>query len=95
MRDRITTIIEHWFIQEPALFQILCTHELAVNTQMACPIRSGKRRIEYNPDYLKQMTDQGLEEAFSGEGVRYVRQAGQADDPLLGLACPLHEEGQV
>ena len=51
MRDRITTIIEHWFIQEPALFQILCTHELAVNTQMACPIRSGRRRIEYNPDY--------------------------------------------
>lgn len=72
MRDRITTIIEHWFIQEPALFQILCTHELAVNTQMACPIRSGKRRIEYNPDYLQQMTDQGLEEALRTEAVRIL-----------------------
>ena len=72
MRDRITTIIEHWFIQEPALFQILCTHELAVNTQMACPIRSGKRRIEYNPDYLKEMTDQGLEEALRTEAVRIL-----------------------
>ena len=72
MRDRITTIIEHWFIQEPALFQILCTHELAVNTQMACPIRSGKRRIEYNPDYLREMTDQGLEEALRTEAVRIL-----------------------
>ena len=55
MRDRITTIIEHWFIQEPALFQILCTHELVPNTQMACPVRSGRRRIEYNPDYLREI----------------------------------------
>ena len=72
MRDRITTISEHWFIQEPALFQVLCTHELAVNTQMACPIRSGKRRIEYNPDYLKEMTNQGLEEALRTEAVRIL-----------------------
>ena len=72
MRDRITTIIEHWFIQEPALFQILCTHELVSNTQMACPIRSGKRRIEYNPEYLKEMTDQGLEEALRTEAVRIL-----------------------
>ena len=72
MKERITTIIEHWFIQEPALFQILCTHELAPNTQMACPIRSGHRRIEFNPDYLSQMTDQGLEEALRTEAVRIL-----------------------
>lgn len=72
MRDRITTIIEHWFIQEPALFQILCTHELAVNAQMACPIRSGRRRIEYNPEYLREMTDQGLEEALRTEAIRIL-----------------------
>ena len=72
MRDRITTIIEHWFIQEPALFQVLCTHELAPNTQMACPIRSGHRRVEFNPDYLSQMTDRGLEEALRTEAVRIL-----------------------
>ena len=72
MRDRITTIIERWFIQEPALFQILCTHELAVNTRMACPIRSGRRRIEYNPGYLGEMTDKGLEEALRTEAVRIL-----------------------
>lgn len=72
MRDRITAIIEHWFLQEQALFQILCTHEIVVNTQMACPIRSGRRRIEYNPDYLREMTDQGLEEALRTEAVRIL-----------------------
>ena len=72
MRDRITTIVERWFLQEPALFQILCTHELVPNTQMACPVRSGRRRIEYNPDFLKEMTDQALEEALRTEAVRIL-----------------------
>ena len=72
MRDRITTILEHWFIQEPALFQVLCSHELVPNTQMACPVRSGRRRVEYNPDFLREMTDQGLEEALRTEAVRIL-----------------------
>ena len=72
MRDRITTIMEHWFIQEPALFQVLCAHELVSNTQMACPVRSGKRRVEYNPDYLREMTDPGLEEALRTEAIRIL-----------------------
>ena len=72
MRDRITTILEHWFLQEPALFQILCTHELVPNERMACPIRSGRRRIEYNPDFLREMTDEGLEEALRTEAIRIL-----------------------
>ena len=72
MKDRITKILEHWFIQEPALFQILCTHELVPNTHMACPVRSGRRRIEYNPDYLIEMTDRGLDEALRTEAVRIL-----------------------
>ena len=72
MKDRIRNIIEHWFIQEPALFQVLCTHEMTSNSRMACPIRSGKRRIEYNPDYIQEMTDKGLEEALRTEAVRIL-----------------------
>ena len=72
MKDRITSIIERWFIQEPALFQVLCSHELAENALMPCPVRSGKRRIEYNPDFLREMTDRGLEEALRTEAVRIL-----------------------
>jgi len=72
MKDRITRILEHWFIQEPAMFQVLCTHELAENRSMQCPVRSGKRRVEYNPDFLSQMSDQGLDEALRTEACRIL-----------------------
>lgn len=72
MKDRITRILEHWFIQEPAMFQVLCTHELVENPGMDCPVRSGKRRIEYNPDYLREMTDHGLDEALRTEACRIL-----------------------
>lgn len=72
MKDRFTTILEHWFIQEPALFQVLCTHEIVANTRMDCPVRSGRRKVEYNPDYVAQMTDDGLEEALRTEAVRIL-----------------------
>lgn len=72
MKDRITTILEHWFIQEPALFQVLCSHEIVANTLMDCPVRSGRRKVEYNPDFVSQMTDEGLEEALRTEAVRIL-----------------------
>ena len=72
MPDRIKTILEHWFIQEPVLFQVLCTHSFSANTRMACPVRSGFRRIEYNPEYLKEMSDSALEEALFTEAVRIL-----------------------
>ena len=72
MRERITTILERWFLDEPALFQVVCAHELAPNTQMTCPVRCGRRRIEYNPEFLEQMTDRALEEALRTEAVRIL-----------------------
>ena len=72
MKERITRLIQRWFIQEPALFQVLCSHEIAENTNMSCPVRSGKGRVEYNPDFLREMTDLGLEEALRTEAVRIL-----------------------
>ena len=72
MKDRITAILERWFLDEPPLFQVVCAHELVPNSQMACPVRCGRRRIEYNPDFLDQMTDRGLEEALRTEAVRIL-----------------------
>ena len=72
MKDRITAILERWFLDEPPLFQVVCAHELVPNSQIACPVRCGRRRIEYNPDFLDQMTDRGLEEALRTEAVRIL-----------------------
>ncbi len=72
MVRRIEKILERWFILEPPLFQVLCLHELTAETSITCPVRSGKRRIEYNPDILGKMTDAALEEALKLEAVRIL-----------------------
>ena len=57
MQERYSRIMEEWFLMEPLLFQVMCTHELAINGQIACPLRAGRKKIEYNPDIVKEMTD--------------------------------------
>ena len=72
MRDRIAHILERWFISEPALFQVLCTHSIEENAAMACPVRSGARKVEYNPDFVKEMGDQALDQALRAEAIRIL-----------------------
>lgn len=72
MTRRIEKILERWFILEPPLFQVLCLHELSPNDAMECPLRSGKRRLEYNPSILEKMSDAALEEAVKLEAVRLL-----------------------
>ena len=72
MQERYSHILEQWFIMEPPLFAVLCIHELAPNTQMSCPLRSGRKRLEYNPDIVNEMSDEALEEALRAEAVRLL-----------------------
>ena len=72
MRERIAHILERWFISEPALFQVLCTHSIEENKSMPCAIRSGARKVEYNPDFLKEMGDQALDQALRAEAIRIL-----------------------
>lgn len=72
MTRRIEKILERWFILEPPLFQVLCLHELTPNDAMECPLRSGKRRLEYNPSILGKMSDAALEETVKLEAVRLL-----------------------
>ena len=72
IKERITRILEHWFICEPALFAVLCSHETVPNGQMSCPVRTGKKKIEYNPSFVDEMTDKALEEALGTEAIRIL-----------------------
>lgn len=72
MTDRINKIIERWFVNEPALFAVLCAHELVENTKIKCPVRSGCGRVEYNPLFLREISDRGLEEALKTEAIRIL-----------------------
>ncbi len=72
MVTRIEKIIERWFVREPALFAVLCSHELVPNERMRCPLRSGCGRVEYNPAYVREMSDAALEEALRTEAIRIL-----------------------
>ncbi|MCQ2147218.1 MAG: VWA-like domain-containing protein [Bacteroidales bacterium] len=91
IEKRITTILEHWFIQEPALFQVLCSHQMVENPNIECPVRCGRRKVEYNPFILENMTDQALDEAFRTEAVRillkhpYERKPDQCCDQAIAI----------
>ena len=80
---------------EPPLFQVLCIHELVPNTQMKCPLRSGRKKLEYNPDIVVEMSDDALEEALRAEAVRlllkhpYERRPDGCSQQAMGLASNL------
>ena len=98
MQERFTKIMQDWFLMEPVLFQVLCSHELSANELMSCPVRSGCKRLEYNPNIVREMTDAALEEALRAEAVRIImkhpyerrpdgcsqKAAGMASDVVIG-----------
>ena len=72
MTERIEKINMDWFLMEPALFKVLCSHQVVANTDMRCPLRSGGRRIEYNPALCKEVSDDALHELFKAECIRIL-----------------------
>lgn len=64
--------MEKWFLMEPPLFQVLSIHELTPNTRMKCPLRSGKRKLEYNPNLISKFTLLRLEQALKVETIRIL-----------------------
>lgn len=72
MTSRIEKISLEWFLTEPALFMVMCSHNIVANTGMNSSIRSGQRRIEYNPMLCKDMTDEMLRDHLKAECIRIL-----------------------
>ena len=72
MIERISRITEKWFLSEEALFMAYCTHRLAENSGMKCPMRVGKGTIELNPTLCDEMNDKELEERLCVEVIRIL-----------------------
>ncbi len=67
VKERISHIAERWWLTEPAFFTVYCSHSLAENEQMKCVMRTGERRIEYNPALAEELNDEALEEYLKVE----------------------------
>lgn len=72
IRERIQKIVEGWFLSEPALFEMYCTHQLKENPKMTCYARTGKGVIEYNPGLLENAKDDFVETALRIEVIRIM-----------------------
>ena len=70
--EKISRVVDRWFLYEPLLFNTYCTHKLEENTQILCPFRTGKRRIEYNQVLLKNYSEDELELALKTEVTRIL-----------------------
>ena len=92
MEELLSQIAGDWFLTEPLMFSVWCTHTLEVNSKMCVPMRTGKMRIEYNPDILSSWTRSAIEERLRFEVIRillghpYQRQPYKAKKATLGVA---------
>lgn len=68
--DRFKQLAEHWFLTEPAFFAIYCSHALTMNPRIDCYMRIGKGRLEYNPGWLRELSDAAFEEVVKIEMLR-------------------------
>lgn len=90
--DRIRKIGERWFLTEPLLFVVYCSHELCENFEINVPMRTGNRRIEFSPQILEKASNEMLEEYLKIEIFRillkhpYQRQPPFAQKALLTMA---------
>lgn len=90
--ERISDIAQRWFLVEPLLFSMYCTHVLTECRTLPVPFRSGLGKIEYNAELVDKMTDQELADRLKVEALRillkhpYQRQPFRPRPEILYLA---------
>ncbi len=90
--ERISDVVQRWFLIEPLLFSMYCTHVLTENRAMSVPFRTGRGKIEYNPELIAGMSDQELADRMKVEALRivlkhpYQRQPFRARPEIMYLA---------
>ena len=90
--DRIRRIGERWFLTEPLLFAVYCSHDFVENDAIDVPMRTGNMKVEFAPKILDKIADGVLQEYLKIEMFRillkhpYQRQPPFAEKALLTCA---------
>ena len=90
--ERIKAIAERWFLTEPLLFNVYCTHKLEKNDKLSIPFQTGKMRLAYSPAQIDAVSDLELEDWLKAEALRivlkhpYERVPPNANKTALGFA---------
>ena len=92
IEERISKVSERWFLTDPLLFSVYCTHRIVPNVKLNVPFRTGQGRVEFSPDLLQEMNDCEMEELLRIEMFRillkhpYQRQPSCANRKVLAQA---------
>lgn len=70
-RQRIAHIVEKWLLVEPLLLATWTSHALVSEPRIRT-IRIRRGRIEYNPDFIKRLSDRYLEATLRFEALRIL-----------------------
>ena len=68
--ERLSRVMKEWFLKEPFLFLVCCTHQLSENSNLHIPFRSGNKTLEYSPAALRKITDSEMQEFLTLEVFR-------------------------
>ncbi len=72
VQDIISEIIEEWFLLEPVLFAVSCTHTFEQNDRITFPMRSGRMKVEYCPQEMKGWSKDRISRRLKAELIRIL-----------------------
>ena len=91
----LDNILAKWRLVDPLFHRIASTHLFEPNKTIACPVRTGKGRVEYNEDLIKRLSDTEVERLLKIEMIRialhhpYERRPDFCSGTLMTLASNL------
>lgn len=91
----VQRITDRWFLSEPLLFGAFCAHQLIPNRSMQCAMRSGQRRIEYNPDWLEELKEIEISELLRREVIRIILKHPYERQPVNAIPEILYAASNV
>ncbi|MDD7580016.1 MAG: VWA-like domain-containing protein [Treponema sp.] len=87
IKTTLEKIVENLFLCEPLMFATYCTYVLTINPKITVPFRSGKMRIEYNPNILEKMNFEEIKKCFETEIIRVILKHPYSRKPDLFNPC--------
>ena len=93
--DRIKKIGERWFLTEPLLFAVFCSHEFRENDSLTVPMRTGNRKVEIAPEILERVSDAVLSEFLKVEMFRILLKHPYQRQPPFAVKSLLTRSSNV
>ena len=89
VQEAIQKISEEWFLTEPLLLSVFCTHKLVQNDLLHVPLRTGEGRIEFSSLIVCSLGNGELEQYLRVEVLRILLKHPYQRKPPCAVPCIL------